>query len=160
MILGNAIGSNRPRSHIARKGTPMTMTAYPGAWWRDESNRFAIVWVNLRRLGPDAHPVPIYCRNQADVDFIVGGFDVNPSLPIGVYQDEAAPFAPVMVDGHTIEYGPPAGQPNAFGGGLPRCHAGSDGDCEWKDCPQLRDGEPKATGRHCPIDTADKYEEG
>lgn len=32
------------------------------------------------------------------------------------------------------------------------CHADSDGDCEWSECPQLRDGEPKATGRHCPLD--------
>lgn len=32
------------------------------------------------------------------------------------------------------------------------CHADSDGDCEWAKCPQLRDGEPKKTGRHCPLD--------
>lgn len=32
------------------------------------------------------------------------------------------------------------------------CHADSDGDCSWKDCPQLRDREPHATGRHCPLD--------
>ena len=23
-----------------------------------------------------------------------------------------------------------------------RCHAGTDGDCTWEGCPQLRDGEP------------------
>ena len=23
-----------------------------------------------------------------------------------------------------------------------RCHAGKDGDCEWSECPQVRDGEP------------------
>ncbi len=34
-----------------------------------------------------------------------------------------------------------------------RCHAQKDGDCEWTECPQLRDGEPSKTGRHCPIDT-------
>ena len=32
------------------------------------------------------------------------------------------------------------------------CHAGSDGDCSWSGCPQTRDGEPGATGRHCPLD--------
>ena len=32
------------------------------------------------------------------------------------------------------------------------CHADSDGECHHKDCPQLRDDEPKATGRHCPLD--------
>jgi hypothetical protein len=35
---------------------------------------------------------------------------------------------------------------------LAHCHAGKDGDCIWKDCPQNRDGEPNATGRHCPLD--------
>jgi len=33
-----------------------------------------------------------------------------------------------------------------------QCHAGKDGDCIWDECPQLRDGEPKKTGRHCPLD--------
>ena len=34
-----------------------------------------------------------------------------------------------------------------------RCHAASDGECDALTCPQLRDGEPAKTGRHCPIDT-------
>lgn len=35
-----------------------------------------------------------------------------------------------------------------------RCKAArSDGECWWPECPQLRDGEPEKTGRHCPIDT-------
>lgn len=33
-----------------------------------------------------------------------------------------------------------------------QCRAGSDGDCSWGSCPQERDGEPMATGRHCPLD--------
>lgn len=43
----------------------------------------------------------------------------------------------------------PTPQPPAY------CHAAgrnSDGDCSWSECPQLRDGEPAATGRHCPLD--------
>jgi hypothetical protein len=32
------------------------------------------------------------------------------------------------------------------------CHAGLDGDCSWSECPQTRDGEPRVTGRHCPLD--------
>lgn len=32
------------------------------------------------------------------------------------------------------------------------CCAGTDGECLWKDCPQLRDGEPEKSGRHCPLD--------
>lgn len=33
-----------------------------------------------------------------------------------------------------------------------RCHSGQDGECTWKHCPQLRDGEPEKSGRHCPLD--------
>lgn len=32
------------------------------------------------------------------------------------------------------------------------CAAGKDGDCNHRGCPQTRDGEPHATGRHCPVD--------
>ena len=38
------------------------------------------------------------------------------------------------------------------------CAAGSDGDCNHSWCPQLRDGEPEATGRHCPLDKEDEDE--
>jgi hypothetical protein len=33
----------------------------------------------------------------------------------------------------------------------PQCHAGKDGDCLWEKCPQLRDNEPRLSGRHCPL---------
>ena len=36
------------------------------------------------------------------------------------------------------------------------CRAGKDGDCTWKQCPQLSDGEPRKTGRHCPLDVYEK----
>ena len=39
-----------------------------------------------------------------------------------------------------------------------RCHAGQDGDCVWEGCPQLRDGEPAKSGRHCPLDVGDDDE--
>lgn len=32
-----------------------------------------------------------------------------------------------------------------------RCHSFKDGDCTWSLCPQIRDHEPSATGRHCPL---------
>lgn len=32
------------------------------------------------------------------------------------------------------------------------CHSDDDGDCTWPHCPQLRDGEPKRSRRHCPLD--------
>lgn len=32
------------------------------------------------------------------------------------------------------------------------CHSDHDGECSWASCPQLRDGEPVKSGRHCPLD--------
>lgn len=40
----------------------------------------------------------------------------------------------------------------------PGCHAGKDGECTWEGCPQLRDDEPAATGRHCPRDLPERGE--
>lgn len=34
-----------------------------------------------------------------------------------------------------------------------RCHANRDGGCKHATCPQIADGEPDKTGRHCPLDT-------
>ncbi|AIB11819.1 hypothetical protein ABAZ39_07370 [Azospirillum argentinense] len=36
---------------------------------------------------------------------------------------------------------------------LTHCAAGKDGDCIHPECPQLRDGEPAKSRRHCPLDT-------
>lgn len=38
------------------------------------------------------------------------------------------------------------------------CMADRDGDCSWEGCPQLRDGEPANSGRHCPRDKRDEDE--
>lgn len=46
------------------------------------------------------------------------------------------------------------GRDNAFkdmNDANPDCHAGRDGECMWELCPQNRDGEPRKTGRSCPI---------
>lgn len=37
-----------------------------------------------------------------------------------------------------------------------RCKADRDGECDWAGCPQLRDGEPKRSGRHCPRDVSEE----
>ena len=39
--------------------------------------------------------------------------------------------------------------------GLTGCRSARDGECNWRGCPQLRDGEPKKSGRHCPLDVAE-----
>lgn len=39
------------------------------------------------------------------------------------------------------------------------CHANRDGECDWEHCPQLRDGEPLKSGRHCPLDDPDEDED-
>lgn len=42
----------------------------------------------------------------------------------------------------------------------PLCHAGRDGECYWSECPQLRDGEPRRSHRHCPLDTSTDEDHG
>lgn len=39
---------------------------------------------------------------------------------------------------------------------LTTCQADCDGDCSHAKCPQHADGEPHATGRHCPLDRSDQ----
>lgn len=36
------------------------------------------------------------------------------------------------------------------------CMGGRDGECNSSRCPQLRDGEPEKSGRHCPIDNREE----
>ena len=43
---------------------------------------------------------------------------------------------------------------------LAGCAAGKDGDCTHAQCPQLRDNEPQASGRHCPLDAVQAKEGG
>lgn len=43
----------------------------------------------------------------------------------------------------------------AYYGSGAQCRGHEDGECFWKDCPQLKDGEPAKTGRHCPLDNRD-----
>jgi hypothetical protein len=38
------------------------------------------------------------------------------------------------------------------------CRGGKDGECIWEKCPQLRDGEPDRSGRHCPMDKHEDQE--
>lgn len=40
---------------------------------------------------------------------------------------------------------------------MTRCQADDDDYCDFADCPQMRDGEPHMSGRHCPLD---REEEG
>jgi hypothetical protein len=47
--------------------------------------------------------------------------------------------------GHPLQQ---AYQPN-------ECHGHEDSECAWKECPQIRDGEPEKSGRHCPLDNRD-----
>lgn len=35
--------------------------------------------------------------------------------------------------------------------GAGTCQSGQDGECYWEECPQIRDGEPRRSGRHCPL---------
>lgn len=42
---------------------------------------------------------------------------------------------------------------------MTRCQADDDDHCDYKGCPQHRDGEPEKSGRHCPLDTGDNIRE-
>lgn len=39
---------------------------------------------------------------------------------------------------------------------LVRCAASRDGECAHSQCPQIRDGEPGRSGRHCPLDVCEE----
>lgn len=64
---------------------------------------------------------------------------------------------------HQLANQQPGAQPPAMTGRekpeapteLKRCAAGQDGECCHELCPQNRDGEPKRSGRHCPLDVAE-----
>lgn len=50
------------------------------------------------------------------------------------------------------EAGRRCGLPEASLGTYCRSQRDGDCDCDWVDCPQLKDGEPRKSGRHCPLD--------
>jgi hypothetical protein len=78
------------------------------------------------------------CGNEADWRHILA---CNPKFADMLPSD----YFPVG----TVLTLPPAPQPAKP---LTRCAASRDGECAHAQCPQLRDGEPAKTGRHCPID--------
>ena len=61
------------------------------------------------------------------------------------------PVLPVMVPIPLVEFYPDSMSPF-----VERCHADRDGDCTSGRCPQLRDGEPKKSGRSCPLPDHDE----
>lgn len=83
------------------------------------------------------------------------GKHTGPPLDLGEddAETETAPPAPPVapVQGQPSDMLTPHQQRLADEG---HCMSDGDGDCTWSGCPQLRDGEPKATGRHCPRDIA------
>lgn len=73
---------------------------------------------------------------------------------------EANPHPPGSHE-HQIWHDGHAGMQAAVSG-FPKgtmCHGASDGECNWAECPQLRDGEPALSGRHCPLDLHEHHEE-
>jgi hypothetical protein len=106
----------------------------------------------LRRVA-DGFECPT-CGNKMNYDLTHFNGNVNvqyegaaPTLSIKQWNDR--------VDAIKAAKRTPADKEGAKPKPLTRCAAARDGDCTHAQCPQLRDGEPRATGRHCPID-ADK----
>lgn len=52
--------------------------------------------------------------------------------------------------------GSPAWRREREGTFVELCHGDRDGECHWAKCPQLADGEPVRSGRHCPLDLPDE----
>jgi hypothetical protein len=76
--------------------------------------------------------------------------DTSPGV-VGSQPGESCPPAPADIRAINVALGncdplPPAPATLEF------CRANRDGDCTWQACPQLRDDEPRQTGRHCPLD--------
>lgn len=61
----------------------------------------------------------------------------------------AAPAQPIAYPAPSGDWGSVDLPPSPFT--LTHCASDNDGDCVHAQCPQLRDGEPKATGRSCPL---------
>ena len=99
---------------------------------------------------PGETPAPMF----ADVARACGTTPV-PGKDEGVWSDilvgdfEAAQAAGARMDALARRFADPT-----LGDPWDGCHAAKDGECHWRSCPQLRDGEPAATGRHCPLDRA------
>lgn len=87
------------------------------------------------RPSADDHSAPHWCFDCAD---LAGDLPATRTSP-----------APADDEGTGTGAAPSEGHSEA------RCHADRDGDCNWSQCPQLRDGEPVASGRHCPLDIGD-----
>lgn len=76
-------------------------------------------------------------------------FDVEHAIRAAGFKVEGGDTATIAPAPEGVVMRPPFKKP------LEHCAAARDGECSHKDCPQLRDNEPMATGRHCPIDDWD-----
>lgn len=77
----------------------------------------------------------------------------NPAIPADTMARAQAAVAAVVA-ARPAPHQQPVGSPAAelpTGWQLSMCQAGRDGDCSARGCPQLRDDEPRATGRFCPL---------
>lgn len=114
-------------------------------WMSPLSNRIYVGRTRADRLGrvaTSSQDVTAQCINGAvshlvaigELDVIVTGEDGN-RYRVKIAPENPAATTPVK----------PARQ-------LVHCAAARDGECAHERCPQLRDGEPAKSGRHCPLD--------
>lgn len=69
---------------------------------------------------------------------------------IGTAGKTVRTYCPMCRCGYQLKAGP---VPAPKGTRPPvHCAAGRDGECGHAQCPQLRDNEPRTSGRHCPLD--------
>jgi hypothetical protein len=128
------------------KQTPVLMrtgvNTYPVETAGDpEPGAGGLVWSGLR---PEAEPP------AARFDYIQRDIRANYVTLVDTLRE---PMEVFPADAMMSLIGKPVteGQPH----GAARCRSKFDGECHWAGCPQLRDGEPEASGRHCPLDCED-----
>ncbi|WP_314439460.1 hypothetical protein [Massilia timonae] len=71
---------------------------------------------------------------------------------IGTAGKVVGTYCPMCKKSHRIKAGQPRMPKGSATRELNRCAAGRDGECGHAQCPQLRDNEPRTSGRHCPLD--------
>ncbi len=69
--------------------------------------------------------------------------------------DPGAPVEPAAKPNKATE-GSPGPRYSLSQHRMTRCQSDDDGYCDFSECPQLRDDEPKRSGRHCPLDQSEE----
>jgi hypothetical protein len=95
-------------------------------------------------------------RLARPVDYPAKSYDLNPTVRREPIERRETLKLQSIAPNQVRKWGEAALQPHPLKGSatdiLKSCKADRDGDCYHAACPQLRDGEPNKSRRHCPLD--------